>query len=164
MTPADFLRDIVDPSLTQLSEWTGLVSDDRARVLVMAIAGQESGWEYRQQIGGPARSFWQFEQGGGVAGVLQHPASRDKIRAVCKALNVPCTIADVYAAMAYDDVLGCCMARLLLWTDLRRLPDVGDESGAWGYYASLWRPGMPRPETWSARYDTAVQLVIPKGT
>ena len=37
-----------------------------ADVLLLAIGLQESRFEHRQQIGGPARSFWQFERGGGV--------------------------------------------------------------------------------------------------
>ena len=40
-----------------------------ARVLLLAIGLQESKFSHRLQIGGPARGYWQFEQGGGVRGV-----------------------------------------------------------------------------------------------
>lgn len=152
----------MDAALVMLTRVAGVPSDDRARVLLLAIAGQESAWVHRVQVGGPAHSFWQFEEGGGVLGVLTHRATRDKIKAVCAALEVPCTTEEVYAMMAlpeHDD-LSSCMARLLLWTDPRPLPAVGDRATSWEYYMRLWRPGLPRPETWDNRYATAQALVV----
>jgi hypothetical protein len=157
MRPEAFLRDIVDPSLKKLAEWTGKQSDDRARVLVTAIAGQESAWSFRRQVGGPARSYWQFEQGGGVAGLLNFPST--KISAVCAALDVPYDIGLIFEAMAWNDTLACCMARLLLWTDARPLPVVGDVQAGWDYYVSNWRPGLPHPDKWTAVYGIAEALV-----
>jgi hypothetical protein len=159
MTPKELLVSAIDPAHALLEHLSGVKSDDRARVLSLAIAGQESAWQHRLQIGGPARSFWQFEKGGGVTGVLRHPASRDKIKAVCAALGVPCDVATVYREMADDDVLAACMARLLLYTDPAALPAVGDEAAGWAYYLRNWRPGKPHPETWPARYATAKGLI-----
>jgi len=68
MTPKQLLLNAIDPALALL-EPLGVKSDARARLMLMAIAGQESAWEHRRQIGGPARSFWQFEGGGDVAEV-----------------------------------------------------------------------------------------------
>jgi hypothetical protein len=158
MTPKDILTIAVDPALTLLATH-GVKSDDRARVELMAIAGQESAWQYRQQVGGPAHSFWQFEKGGGVAGVLGHPASRDKIKAVCADLGVPCDAESVYQAMIDNDVLAACMARLLLFTDPAPLPNVGEVQAGWDYYERNWRPGAPHPEAWPGRYGTAMGLV-----
>ncbi len=156
MKPDVFFHDLVDPSLKKLTEWTGLVSDDKARVLVMAIAGQESGWQFRRQIGGPARSFWQFEQGGGVAGLLQVTSS--KLQAVCAALDIPFNSADIFQAMAWNDTLACCMARLLLWSDPRPLPPAGVPDLGWTYYLHNWRPGMPHPDSWYKCYGIAWTL------
>lgn len=128
-------------------------------MLSLAIAGQESAWEYRLQVGGPARSFWQFEKGGGVRGVLTHPASRDKIRAACKELGVSFDEATVYHDMADNDILAACMARLLLFTDPRALPAVGEVEEGWNYYFRNWRPGAPHPEFWPGRYGTAMGQV-----
>lgn len=157
MDPVIFFRDIVDPSLKKLFDWTGLKSGDDARVLVMAIAGQEGNWQYRRQIAGPARSFWQFEQGGGVDGLLH--VTSTKMQAVCAALEVPFNSDDIFEAMAWNDTLACCMARLLLWCDPQALPPVGSESGAWGNYIRNWRPGAPHPERWPKCYGTALSLV-----
>lgn len=155
MKPADFLRDIVDPSLLRLTAWTGLVSDDRARVLVMAIAGQETFWQHRLQVPvAYARSYWQFERGGGVAGLFG--VVPDKLRQVCGALDIPYDPDTVFAAMAYNDTLACCMARLLLWTDPRPLPAVGQIEAGWNYYIANWRPGLPHRGTWDARYETSL--------
>lgn len=156
--PKDILLGAIDPALALLSKVGQIKPDPRARVLMLAIAGQESGWEHRLQIGGPARSYWQFEKGGGVAGVLGHPASKDRIRTVCAEINVPCNAADVYEAMAWHDVLGACMARLLLYTDAATLPEIGNVLAGWDYYVRNWRPGLPHPDVWPARYGTAMGL------
>ena len=69
--PADFLRVVIDPGLRFLTNVMGKdMAGDPARVLLLAIALQESGLEHRRQIndaGQPmdqyARGFWQFELG-----------------------------------------------------------------------------------------------------
>jgi hypothetical protein len=156
MTPKDLLTTAVDPALALLAP-LGVKSDARARVLVMAIAGQESAWEHRRQIGGPARSFWQFEKGGGVVGLFNVVPA--KLKAVCDELEVPFNLSDVFEAMAWHDVLAAAMARLLLWTDPAPLPDVGQVNQSWEYYLRQWRPGLPHPDLWPARYGTAMGLV-----
>lgn len=159
MSPKDILVEAIDPAMALLFRLCGIKPDQRARLLLMAIAGQESEWAHRRQIGGPARSFWQFERGGGVAGVLSHPFSKAKIAAVCTELKIPCDVAVVYEAMAWNDVLGASMARLLLFTDAAQLPEVGKVEEGWQYYLRNWRPGMPHPQTWPARYGTSMGLV-----
>lgn len=147
-----FLDTIVDPGLKFLYETTSVPVTDAARVIVLAIAGQEGNWQYRQQIGGPAHSFWQFEEGGGVRGVLEHPTTRFKIKAVCDRLGVLCDTHSVYMDMVDNDLLACSMARLLLYTDPAALPVVGDDASAWDYYQRNWLPGMPHPEHWPGIY------------
>lgn len=159
MTPRTILTMSVEPALAFL-ETVGVKSDERARVLLMAIAGQESAWAARLQVPvAYARSFWQFERGGGVAGVLSHPASSGRIKSVCAWLFIPCSVDVVYDAMAWNDVLAASMARLLLFTDPRALPAVGEIDAAWDYYIRCWRPGAPHRSTWDARYATALAAV-----
>lgn len=130
-----------------------------ARVQLLAIGMQESGFETRQQRGGPARSYWQFEQAGGIQGVLTHPASKAYARAFCGLRAVAPVASDVYAAFLSDDVLACAFARLLLWTDAAPLPRLGDPDSAWAYYLRNWRPGKPRPDAWRANYAAAMASV-----
>lgn len=130
-----------------------------ARVMLLAIGLQESRFTTRQQQGGPARSYWQMEQGGGIRGVLEHPASRPYARAFCGLRAVAPVSSDVYAAFLSDDQLACAFARLLLWTDAAPLPPVDDASGAWAYYLRNWRPGQPRPDSWAANHAAAVAAV-----
>jgi len=160
VTPRDLLDRFIDPGLVMLERLANVSVTNPARVLVMAIAGQESEWQARLQIGGPARSFWQFEKGGGVDGVFR--VTPNQLRAVCQELMIPFDQTEVFEAMAWNDLLATCMARLLLWTDPRPLPAVGDEEGAWNYYLSIWRPGAPHHETWHARYETSLALCIPR--
>lgn len=132
-----------------------------ARVMLLAIGLQESRFVHRRQIGGPARGFWQFEQGGGVRGVLTHPASAALARQVCEVRGVAPTTAAVYAQLENDDVLGAAFARLLLWTDPKSLPAIGDADAAWALYLRTWRPGKPHAQTWPALHGQAVAEVAP---
>lgn len=134
-------------------------SSDKALVQLYATGLQESRFAHREQIGGPARGFWQFEKGGGVKGVLEHDASAKLAADICEARGVAATKDAVYAALSSDDVLAAAFARLLYWTDPKALPDVGDVSGAWDLYSRTWRPGKPHPETWAECYATALKAV-----
>ncbi|OFQ51958.1 hypothetical protein [Achromobacter xylosoxidans] len=132
-----------------------------ARVMLLAIGLQESRFTHRQQIGGPARGFWQFEKGtrasrGGVWGVYLHAASKNHLAALCKARSVACDPDAIYAALEYDDVLAAGVARLLLWTDPKALPAIGDADAGWALYRRTWRPGKPHPKTWPALYAQAM--------
>lgn len=132
----------------------------QARVQLLANGMQETRFETRQQIGGgPGRSYWQFEQGGGIRGVLTHPASKAYARAFCGLRAVAPVESDVYASFLSDDQLACAFARLMLWTDANPLPQLGDADGAWVYYLRNWRPGKPRPDTWAANYAAALEAV-----
>lgn len=134
-----------------------------ARVQLLAIGLQESGFLTRQQHGGPARSYWQMEQGGGIRGVLTHPASKAYARSFCGLRAVAPVESDVYAAFLGDDQLACAFSRLLLWTDAAPLPQLGDADGAWKYYLHNWRPGNPRPEAWLENYAAALATVTGSG-
>ncbi len=136
-----------------------------ARVMLVAIGLQESRLTARLQkplsLGapnGPARGLWQFERGGGVTGVMQHPASASHARAVCATRGVEFKPMRVWSKLADDDLLACAFARLLLFTDPRPLPKLGDEQGAWAYYLDNWRPGKPHPQTWAKFYAQALEL------
>jgi len=134
-----------------------------ARVMLAAIGLQESRFTHRFQVvagkpraKGPARGFWQFERGGGCVGVLNHPASRYWMFRVCELRNCRPTPDALWRAIETDDVLAAAAARLLLFTDPRRLPEPGDEAGAWNLYMRVWRPGKPHRRTWGPLYQQAM--------
>lgn len=135
------------------------MASDAATVMLLAIGLQESRFEHRRQIGGPARGFWQFERGGGVKGVLNHPSSRSYALDVCSERGVLATPTAVYERLEGDDVLAACFARLLLWTDTPPLPPVPHAPAAWSLYTRTWRPGKPHRDTWDALYAKAVATV-----
>lgn len=163
MTPDEFLSFYVDPGLVTLRRCTGMSPDDRARVMLVAIGGQETNLAVRRQQpnNGPARGWFQFESGGGVKGVMTHGASSKQARQLCDGLVVPFDQATVYEALAWSDPLAVGFARLLLWTDAAALPAIGDQDGAWNYYLRNWRPGKPKPDAWPKHYQAAVQVVSP---
>jgi hypothetical protein len=149
------------------------MTSQKALVMLLAIGLQESRFEHRAQLvagrpdlKGPARGFWQFEQGtrssrGGVWGVFLHDASRYWLNELCTARGVPFNPPAIWSAVENDDVLAAGAARLLLFTDVRPLPELDDEAGAWRLYAfSTWRPGRPHPETWPAFHKAAREFVM----
>lgn len=158
MTPPIFYRSIIVSTAQQMDALQiKIPMGTEARVLLIAIAGQESGWANRRQIGGSARGYWQFEKGGGVAEVFQK--TPNQLRTICESLDIPFDQATVFEAMAWNDMLSCIMARLLLWQDPAALPASGDKATAWNYYLRNWRPGAPRSESWPARYDEAAAAI-----
>jgi hypothetical protein len=130
-----------------------------AEVLLLTIGLQESRFEARKQIGGPARGFWQFERDGGVRGVLTHPASAPYAQSLCMGRSVLPTPDAVHLALERDDLLAAGLARLLLWTDAQPLPPAGAAADSWLYYLRVWRPGKPRRETWDLLYAKAMDEI-----
>lgn len=145
------------------------MDSDEARVMLLAIGLQESRFLHRRQLvgnpprpTGPAKSFWQAEQGGGmVRGLLNYHGKkvRDLARGLCAARGVAADSKSVWDAIEHDDVLAAGLARLLLWTDPHKLPAAGDEAGAWELYIRTWRPGKPHRHTWDRFYRQAVDAV-----
>ena len=125
--------------------------------MLLAIGLQESRFTYRVQINGPAHGFWQFERGGGVAGVLGHSATRGKIQHVLDQMQYSPSSNVVYQALPHNDVLACCFARLLLWTLPGPLATTSDR--AWAQYIDAWRPGKPHVQTWPRLYQMARDAV-----
>lgn len=161
MISAVFLAEVIDPGLKFLT--AAIVRPDldspEARVMLMAIAGQESAWSHRRQIGGPARSYWQFEKGGGVAGVLAGRQTGPWVKEFCDTIDIPFDAATIFEAMAWSDHLAVAMARFNLWLVPGALPALGAQDRAWTYYVGQWRPGKPHPAAWPANYQTALKAV-----
>jgi len=155
MTPEKALELVVRPGLALLPV---KMQGARAETMLLTIGLQESKFKYRNQIGGPAHGFYQFESGGGVRGVLKHPSSEGVIAALLKDLEIPSE--NAYSAIVYNDVLATAFARLLLWTDPLGLPAVASEpSLSWKYYLRTWRPGKPHEATWALHRAAAIAAV-----
>jgi hypothetical protein len=167
MMPDTFLTRIIDDGLDFLSSIQGAPPPtDDVRRFLLCVALQESGpkLDARYQGSpstspGPARGWWQFEQGGGVAGVLQHQASQALAQQACTALDVVAQPAAVWRALEGNDLLSCSFARLLMWTDPPPVPNT--EDAAWDCYAKrLWRPGAPHRDAWHTNWQTASDCVV----
>lgn len=157
MTLSEVRERAIAPALAMLP---ARMRSDAAEVLLLAIGLQESGLVHRHQIGGPAHGLLQFERGGGVRGVMSHPASKDHAARVCIERGVEPTVVAAFDAIEFDDVLAMAFGRLLLWTDPEPLPDVQDAQGAWDLYLRVWRPGKPHRHTWDQIYARAVREVV----
>lgn len=153
------LQTVLDDMVAPAQQILGIRRTPQSDVIMLAIGLQESRFTHRRQIGGPAVGYWQFEKGGGVRGVLTHHASAARAAKLCVAQGVAATETAVYGALPLDDVLAAGFARLLLLTDPKPLPAVGDEQGAWAYYLRNWRPGKPHAGTWPALYLQAMEAL-----
>lgn len=150
------LSNIIEPALRILPP---MMTSRNAKAMLLAIGMQESRLVHRKQIGGPARGLWQFERGGGVAGVLRHPRTQGHAATVCWLLGNAGTTASVYHQLEHDDVLAACFARLLLWTLPGALPVRGQAEEGWRQYIAAWRPGKPHRHTWDKFYEDAWEVV-----
>lgn len=148
----------IDEALAKLPE---MMRSNEARVVMLAIALQESGLRTRRQINGPARGFWQFEAAG-VRGVLKHRASRALAVLACERAKLAPLPEIVHAALADDDILAATFARLLLWTDPSPMPETSDAHGAWVLYLRTWRPGKPHENRWAANHAAAFGTIYPR--
>lgn len=164
---AVFLKRHIDPGLALLAAHSGPPPSQEARCFLLAVAMQESGSHLAARYqgcpaaaAGPARGFWQFERGGGVAGVLRHPASRGLARTICADLAIIPEPAASWRALEGSDLLAAVFARLLLFTDAHKLPTDADES--WQCYLRLWRPGKPHPGPWPENWAAAHHAVNDK--
>ena len=151
-----FLETSVNQALDLLPE---KMRSDKAKVMLLAIGLQESRLVHRKQIGGPAKSYLQFELGGGVKGVMNHKAVKSITEDVCSKVSVPFGGMYIHNAMEFNDVLAFALGRLLLYTDPKSLPEIGDAQGAWDFYQRVWRPGKPHRDTWDSLYSDAVEAV-----
>lgn len=136
---------------------TNMKSLEASRQL-LAIGFQESKFNHRVQINGPARGFWQFEKAGGVRGVLSHPATKSIAKHVLKELKYDYSSPEflealVYEALEHNDVLAAVFARLLMWTHEDPLPKTQEEG--WKQYIETWRPGKPKHKTWITSWANA---------
>lgn len=148
--------DILDPMFSQLLPH---FDSPEARVMLLAIGLQETGFAARRQYGdGPARGFWQFERGG-VAGVLTNRTSADYAAGVCSLRNVAPGADSVWRKLEFDDILAAAFARLNLWDNPKSLPGLGRGAEAWSYYVNTWRPGRPHVRTWNGYYAQALEVV-----
>lgn len=162
MTPREFVDGPLSDALAILPS---AMDTPQARVMVTAICLQESGLVHRKQlVNGPARGFPQFELGtrashGGVWGIYLHDSSRFWLDKLCASRGVQFLPGSIWYALETDDVLAAGVARLLLFTDPKRLPAMDDVDGAWGLYLRTWRPGKPRPAEWPENHRRAREVV-----
>lgn len=158
MTLTEITERGINPALALLP---ARMDSYEARVMLLTIGQQESRFEHRRQLvgnppqpTGPAMGFWQFETGtaasrGGVWGVFLHPATNRLLRDLAEKRGCAPSPTNIWNAIQDDDVLAAGLARLLLFTDPKPLPEVQEVDAAWNYYVRTWRPGKPYPDKWA---------------
>lgn len=168
------MADPIPHALTALTEALRLLPpelDTRpARVQLITIGLQESLLQFRRQIvggrpAGPAAGLLQFEERGGVRGVLNHRATQLMATSVCKQRGVEPNERAVWLALQRDDVLAMAFGRLLLYSDPKPLPASDDVEGSWQCYLRTWRPGAAERDPvnlrakWGRNRATAIEVV-----
>lgn len=160
MTPHTAMHRVVIPGLRMLDDMGLVPFSNDAAALCYAICGQESGWEHRVQVNGPARSYAQFESIA-VRDVMQRATSKDRCRMLCHELNVDFDAQVIHTAMVQNDLLMLGMTRLNLWNQRGALPSptLASQDAAWNYYVNTWKPGKPHPNRWGAHWQTGIRLL-----
>lgn len=131
-----------------------------ARAMMLAIGLQESRFDHRVQVGGPAHGYWQFEKGGGIRGVMKHPSTHAALKVTLDTLDYRnASETELYNAVIHNDVLAAVFARLLLWSSPIIAPQWTDVDLGWKLYYTTWRPGKPHPETWGAHFARAWNII-----
>lgn len=131
-----------------------------ARAMMLAIAGQESGFRARVQGGGgPAHGFGQFEKNGGVKEVLTSRVTRPILLPILKQLCYTSDVTECYHAITHNDVLAFVFIRLLLWKYPGALAQQDEMLKGYKQYLAAWRPGKPRPNDWPDNFTNGWQLV-----
>jgi hypothetical protein len=151
MTPSVVHDLILNPLFSVLP---AKMTTDNARAMLLAIGLQESRFQHRKQVNGPAMGFWQFEFAG-IDGVLTHHASQEYAEALLGMLVIDNQHPIIYRAVQYNDLLAAGLARLLLWTLPNALPERDNAQDAWDQYLEAWRPGRPHEETWETCWNEA---------
>lgn len=152
----DFPFDVVYDATMKLMP--AHLASPQAKAMLIAIGLQESRFQHRRQMNdGPARGFWQFEQGGGVRGVLNHSLTRGIARGLVNQLGYDDYPITVWNAIEHNDILAMGLARLNLYWLPATLPGPNQAEEAWQQYAAAWRPGKPHRETWDRYYAEAWQ-------
>ena len=133
-----------------------------SHVLLLAIAGQET--NYRTRLQQPidfAHGWFQFELGGATKGVLSNSATSIIAKRLCANYNLVATPKAVWTTLGKPegDNLAVGFARLLLWSDPKPLPAVGDEDAAYATYIKNWGPGKPDRARWRMVYPQAMKVI-----
>lgn len=169
MTLSEIRERAIAPALAILP---ARMRSDEAEVMLLAIGLQESLFVHRRQLGGgPARSFWQGERGGGmVQGVRTHEATDQYATLLYCARGVEPNNEAIWKAIEHDDVLAAGLARLLLWSDPKALPETHEVDEAFDLYIRTWRPGAYTRGTeeekaeleakWRLNFAAAVREVV----
>ncbi len=157
MNTLDYIANIVIPGSYCLLPVS--MNSREASAMLLAIGLQESKFEYRRQIRGPALSFWQAESGGGFRGLLSIHETRKIAREVLAVMAYGEPDPGDFQAIEDNDILACCGARLLLWTVPQALPSEGNADEGWTQYMLSWRPGRPHRQTWNECFARAWEAV-----
>lgn len=158
MHPRDWIRGVLRPSW---AVWLPpRMASPEAEALVTAICLQESDLRHRFEFGGGSgRGYAQFTPAG-LAALLSHPRTAPYLRQIAWGLDLEADVAPLWAAIAYQDTLTACAARLALWALPEALPGPSDRDAGWAQYLAAWRPGRPRPERWQRAWAEAWAAVM----
>lgn len=138
------------------------LSNEAARVAIVAIGVQESALKFRRQKrGGPARGLWQFELPGLIQSMTNGNPELLAWAGYRGFIDPSQPLGVLLESLAFNDIGALILARSLLWSVKEPLPEVGQPWTLWDQYLKWgWRPGKPRRDDWLLAYDVARHVVI----
>ncbi len=143
-----FLADVVNPVLVDIA----MDSPEAEKLLLMTACHESMGFRYREQVGGPALSYFQIEPAtldDLYANYLQYRPGRQLLldRYLPDGMSRP-------EALATEDRYACAAARMIYARFSEAIPTVSDEERMAEYCKQYWNTplGAATPEKYLDDY------------
>jgi len=136
-TANDFLHEVINPVLQDMDMW----SRSAARLLLMTACHESGGFITREQIGGPALSFYQIEPKTLTDLYANHLRFHEKKLQIIEKFE-PEGIDDPVEALRCCDRYATAVARLQYSRFGEPLPDADDLQNLGRYCKTYWNTGL----------------------
>jgi hypothetical protein len=150
MSPSDFREQIVDPALNAIGLWS-----ESAAQLLVGTAIQESRLRNINQIGGPAKGYFQIEPATYYdlwdRYLNSRPDLADRVRSLCA--PAPPSVAELVGSPRF----ACALARIKYLRVPEPLPPAGDVAAMGAYWKQFYNSpsGRGTAEEFVANWNAA---------
>ena len=161
ITPADFLDQVIKPTLEHLAQASPRLNSVSAQQLLLGTAMVESNLEHVRQLGnGPALSVFQIEPVTAKDMYTRFLANRPNYFKVVSDMLQPPDKEDFIGQLQLNMRFACAIARMKYWSSPVRLAEEGD----WEGHAMVWKRvynthlGAGKPEHFISRAQPLTDL------
>ncbi len=136
MSAEDFLNICLRPTLQEMDKH----SPEAEKLLLMIACHESGGFEYMEQVGGPALSFYQIEPATFDDLYYRYLERRQDLKALLTPYEKP-GLEPIDNLIEPDQTFATASARLILWQVPDPIPAVEDEAALSEYAKEYWNTG-----------------------